>query len=94
MPTPESTPRHLVRQAETLREHDSVSPITRLIGAISKMFVVLVILLGNPPVVRMRDLARRPAVALVATARPQDGEGPLRLPRSDSSRRYIPVKAA
>jgi hypothetical protein len=47
--------------------------MARLVRTISKFFVVLVMLFGNPPVVRLRDLARRPAVALVATARPSAG---------------------
>lgn len=52
-----------------------------LFRAFSKMVVVLVLLFGNPPPVTLRQLARRPAVALVATARrPVDGLPPLGLP--------------
>jgi len=72
--------------------------MAHLTRTISKMFVILVMLFGNPPLVRLRDLARRPAVALVAAAPPPPGEGPLLLPRpatdTRDGRRYIPVDAA
>jgi len=46
-----------------------------LVRAISKMFVVLVLLFGNPPPVSLRELARRPTIALVTTARRPRADG-------------------
>jgi hypothetical protein len=71
----------------------------RLARSISKMFVILVLLLGSPPVVSLRNLVRRPRVALVAPPPPGFGADPFappadETPRPAPERTYIRVDAA
>lgn len=47
-----------------------------LVHTLSKMFLVVVLLFGNPPVANLRDRARRPVIALVMPLR-RRGEGEL-----------------
>ncbi len=84
--------------------------MSRLTQAISKLFVILVMLFGSPPVVRLRDLRRRPAIVLVASApHPADAwppalpspaaaapgdHKPTHHPDQRPQRTYLPVKAA
>ena len=75
----------------------------RLTQQISKLFVILVMLFGSPPVVRLRDLRRPPAIVMVSHARhpiegwPHPPFGPA-APRpakpAPTEDGYLPVKAA
>lgn len=50
----------------------------RLSQSIGKMFVILALLFGSPPLVSLQRLGRRPRVALVATCERRDTD-PLAL---------------
>lgn len=77
--------------------------MSRLTRSISKLFVILVMLFGSPPVVRLRDLRRPPAIVMVSHARhPLDG-WPAAPPEPAAAEAhqspaprptYLPVKAA
>lgn len=74
----------------------------RLARTLSKMFLVLVLLFGSPPVATLRERWRRPSVALVVPLRRRGGgddEAPWPepwppQPPSPAARVYIPVRAA
>jgi hypothetical protein len=67
----------------------------RIVQSISKLFVVLVLMFGNPPQVSLRELIRRPAVALVAAPPPRPPALGGDLPAQPAPERvYIPVRAA
>lgn len=76
----------------------------RLAHTLSKMFLVLVLLFGAPPVTTLRERWRRPVVALVVPLR-RRGAGndgatlwpepwPPEPPAPSAERVYIPVRAA
>lgn len=74
----------------------------RLIQEISKLFVILVMLFGSPPVVRLRDVRRPTAIVMVSHARhpiegwphPPHSPASAPAPAQPAQRTYLPVKAA